>query len=238
MSIARVVTSLPLPVVGVVWQNRYEATTASILALRMAAAVLPNVRGKTGEHALQLQMPLASALLLLPTAATTPAITARPVPLAPEIAVRVVAAAVGVAQPTHLRPPTPVAGIGGATPWPIVVSMAGTTRMALVRQDRCAARKKASGPMATAVTTKTGARQVGAPAGMLPETAGRMAMAMMPIPTALTLPPVVSAAVALLTVPRLVPFVARQMAVGGLAPLRIKVLHPRLPSPRLVLLTK
>ena len=91
-NIVHVVTSLPRPVVGVAWQNRYEATTASILALRMAAAVLPNVRGKTGEHALQLQMPLASVPLLLPTAATTPVITVKPVPPVPEIAELVVAA--------------------------------------------------------------------------------------------------------------------------------------------------
>lgn len=215
-NIVHVVTSLPRPVVGVAWQNRYEATTASILALRMAAAVLPNVRGKTGEHALQLQMPLASVPLLLPTAATTPVITVKPVPPVPEIAELVVAAVEAAQQILH-HPPIPVAEIGVATLSPTVALMAGTMQMALVRRDKFAARKKASGLMATAVMTKTGARLVGAPAGMLPETAGQMATAMMPIPMALTPPPVVSVAVVKLTAPRLAPFVERQMAVGHLS---------------------
>lgn len=80
--------------------------------------------------------------------------------------------------------------------------------------------------MATVVMIKTGDLLVGVPVGTLPEMAGQMHLAMMPTPMAPTPPPVESAAPALLPAPPLVPFVARLMAVGGVALVQILALPP------------
>lgn len=221
-NIAHVVTSLPRPVVGVAWQNRYEATTASILVLLTAAAVLPNVRGKTGEHALQLQMPLANVLHLLPTAATAPATTTKPAPLAPLTAELAVAV---VARQIHL-PLTLVVETKGVMLSPIVEPTVGTLQMVLVQLVKFAVKKKGRGPMATVVMTKTGDRLAGVPAGMPLAMVGLMATATMPTPMVLTRLYAASVVLVKLTVPQLVPFAARQMAVAGLVPTLTPVLRP------------
>jgi len=221
-NIVHVVTSLPRPVVGVAWQNRYEAMTASILALRTAAAVLPNVRGKTGEHALQLQMPLASVLPPLPPAVTAHVTAPSLVPLVLQTAALV---AVVVVPPTRLRLQTPAVVTLVASPLLTAASMAGLTQMAPVPLVKFAVKPKVSGLTATAVMIKTGVRLAGALAGMPLETVGPMAMAMMPTPTAPTPPYAESAARVKLIAPPLVPFVARQTAVAVLAQLQTRVLH-------------
>lgn len=102
MGDVRVATSSRPRAVAAVWPSRFEDMTVSIPAHRTAVAVPRSARGKTGERALQLQIPLVNVLRPRSTAATASATMEKIAPAAPGIA----AAAVAVLTLTRL-PLTP-----------------------------------------------------------------------------------------------------------------------------------